>query len=41
VTDGMDQCFELIDVGRFYPVTAQAPIVVLHIHAVEDKHVKV
>jgi hypothetical protein len=35
VTDGMDQRFELIDVGRFYPVKAQAPIVIFHIHAVE------
>jgi hypothetical protein len=30
MTNGMHQRFEFIDVGRFYPVKAQASIVILH-----------
>ena len=41
MTDSMHQRFEFIHAWRFYPVKSQAPIAILHIHAVEDEHVKV
>ena len=41
VTDRMHQRFEFIHTGCIDPLKAQAPIVILHIHAVEDEHVKV
>ena len=41
MTNGVHQRFEFIHAWCIYPVKAQAPIVILHIHAVEDEHVKV
>jgi hypothetical protein len=41
MTNGMHQRFEFIHAWRICPVKPQAPIVILHIHAVEDEHVKV
>ncbi len=40
MTNGMHQRFEFIHAWRIYPVKAQAPMAILHIHAVKQEHVE-